>query len=137
MLDIDFFKHYNDVCGHPTGDKILRIIAQLIKAEIRDIDILARYGGEEFAIILTETDKMGAWKVAERIRKKIGDYKFPHGQLQPQKRLTVSIGVASYPEDADNGKDLVERADEALYTAKKSGRNQVFVVGQSDEVWWG
>lgn len=137
MLDIDFFKHYNDVCGHPTGDKVLRIIAQLIKAEIRDIDILARYGGEEFAIILTETDKMGAWKVAERIRKKIGDYKFPHGQLQPQKRLTVSIGVASYPEDADNGKDLVERADEALYTAKKSGRDQVFVVGQSDEVWWG
>ncbi|KPL19844.1 MAG: hypothetical protein AMJ92_01380 [candidate division Zixibacteria bacterium SM23_81] len=137
MLDIDFFKHYNDVCGHPTGDKILRIIAQLIKAEIRDIDILARYGGEEFAIILTETNKMGAWKVAERIRKKIGDYKFPHGQLQPQKRLTVSIGVASYPEDADNGKDLVERADEALYTAKKSGRNQVFVVGQNDEVWWG
>lgn len=137
MLDIDHFKHYNDVCGHPTGDKALNIIAQLIKAEVRDIDILARYGGEEFAIVLSETDKTSAWKVAERIRKKIEDYKFPHGQVQPQKRLTVSIGVASYPEDADNRKDVVERADEALYMAKKAGRNQVFVSGQSEEVWSG
>jgi diguanylate cyclase (GGDEF)-like protein len=137
MLDIDHFKHYNDVCGHPTGDRVLKIIAQIIKAEVRDIDILARYGGEEFAIILTETDKKGAWKVAERIRTKIGDHKFPHGQVQPRKKLTVSIGVASYPEDADNGKDLVERADESLYMAKKAGRNQVFVAGQSDEVWLG
>jgi len=135
MMDIDFFKHYNDVCGHPTGDKVLRIIAQLIKAEVRDIDIPARYGGEEFVIILTETDKRGAWKVAERIREKIEDHKFPHGQVQPQRRLTVSIGVASYPEDADNRKDLVERADEALYMAKQAGRNQVFVSGQNEEVW--
>lgn len=137
MLDIDYFKHYNDICGHPTGDRALKIIARLIKAEVRDIDILARYGGEEFAIILTETDKKGAWKVAERIRKKIGDHKFPHGQVQPAKKLTVSIGVASYPEDADNGKDLVERADEALYMAKKAGRNQVFVAGQNNQVWSG
>jgi diguanylate cyclase (GGDEF)-like protein len=135
MMDIDYFKHYNDVCGHPTGDKVLRIIAQLIKVEVRDIDISARYGGEEFVLILTETDKRGAWKVAERIRKKIEDHKFPHGQVQPQRRLTVSIGVASYPEDADNRKDLVERADEALYMAKQAGRNQVFVSGQSEEIW--
>ncbi len=135
MMDIDHFKHYNDICGHPTGDKALGIIARLLEAEVRDIDILARYGGEEFAIILTETDKKGAWKVAERIRKKVEDHKFPHGQIQPLKRLTVSIGVAAYPEDADNRKDLVERADEALYMAKKAGRNQVFVSGQSEEIW--
>jgi diguanylate cyclase (GGDEF)-like protein len=135
MLDIDNFKHYNDICGHPTGDKALKVVAQLLSAEVRDIDILARYGGEEFVIILTETDKMGAWKVAERIRKRIEDYKFPHGQIQPQKRLTVSIGVAGYPQDADRRKDLVERADEALYRAKKLGRNQVFIAGQSEEAW--
>ena len=135
MLDIDNFKHYNDICGHPTGDKALKVVAQLFSAEVRDIDVLARYGGEEFAIILTETDKMGAWKVAERIRKRIEDYKFPHGQVQPQKRLTVSIGVAGYPQDADRRKDLVERADEALYMAKKLGRNQVFIAGQSEEAW--
>jgi diguanylate cyclase (GGDEF)-like protein len=137
MLDIDHFKNYNDVCGHPTGDKALTIISQLIRAEVRDIDILARYGGEEFAIILTETDKAGAWKVAERIRLRIAEHKFPHAHVQPQKRLTVSVGVASFPEDADKRKDLVERADEALYMAKKMGRDQVFIAGQSEGAWRG
>jgi diguanylate cyclase (GGDEF)-like protein len=135
MLDIDHFKHYNDVCGHPTGDKALTIIAQQIMAEVRNIDIVARYGGEEFTIILTETDKAGAWKVAERIRKKVADHKFPHGQMQPQKHLTVSIGVATFPDDADNRKDLMERADEAMYIAKKLGRNRVFLCGQSEGTW--
>jgi diguanylate cyclase (GGDEF)-like protein len=134
MLDIDHFKNYNDTCGHPTGDKALTIIAQLVKAEVRDIDIVARYGGEEFSVILTETDKAGAWKVAERIRKKVADHKFPHGQMQPQKRLTISLGVSCFPQDADNYKDAVERADEALYMAKKLGRNRVFLCGQSETV---
>jgi len=132
MLDIDHFKNYNDTCGHPTGDKALIIIAQLIKAEVRDIDIVARYGGEEFIVVLTETDKAGAWKVAERIRKKVADHKFPHAQVQPDKRLTVSLGVACFPEDADDHKDVVERADEALYMAKRMGRDGVFLCGQSE-----
>ncbi len=132
MLDIDHFKNYNDTCGHPTGDKALTIIAELIRAEIRDIDIVARYGGEEFAVVLTETDKAGAWKVAERIRKKVADHKFPHAQVQPDKRLTISLGVASFPGDGDNAKEVVERADEALYRAKKQGRNRVFLCGQSE-----
>jgi diguanylate cyclase (GGDEF)-like protein len=132
MLDIDHFKNYNDTCGHPIGDKALTIIAQLVKAQVRDIDIVARYGGEEFVVILTETDKAGAWKVAERIRKRVADHKFPHAQVQPHKRLTVSLGVACFPEDADDYKAVVERADEALYMAKKLGRNQVFLCGQSE-----
>jgi diguanylate cyclase (GGDEF)-like protein len=132
MLDIDHFKNYNDTCGHPTGDKALTIIARLIRAEVRDIDIVARYGGEEFVMVLTETDKAGAWKVAERIRKKVSDHKFPHAQVQPNKRLTVSLGVAGFPDDGDDAKDVVERADEALYTAKKLGRDRVFLYGQSE-----
>jgi len=132
MLDIDHFKNYNDTCGHPTGDKALTIIARLIKAEVRDIDIVARYGGEEFIVVLTETDKAGAWKVAERIRKKVADHKFPHAQVQPDKRLTISLGVACFPDDGDDAKDVVERADEALYRAKKLGRNRVFLCGQSE-----
>jgi len=132
MLDIDHFKNYNDTCGHPTGDKALTIIARLIKAEVRDIDIVARYGGEEFVMVLTETDKAGAWKVAERIRKRVADHKFPHAQVQPDKRLTVSLGVACFPDDGDAAKDVVERADEALYRAKKIGRNRVFLCGQNE-----
>ena len=132
MLDIDHFKNYNDTCGHPTGDKALTIIARLIRAEVRDIDIVARYGGEEFIVVLTETDKAGAWKVAERIRKKVADHKFPHAQVQPDKRLTVSLGVACFPDDGDDAKDVVERADESLYQAKKLGRNRVFLCGQSE-----
>ncbi|MCP4137844.1 MAG: sensor domain-containing diguanylate cyclase [bacterium] len=124
MMDIDFFKRFNDTYGHQQGDLILKEVARLIKEHIRSIDIPARYGGEEFAIILPQTDLEGAIVIANRIRIEIGKYEFA-GQDEPL-HITMSLGVAQYDSEIDNSKDeLVKRADEALYTAKENGRNKV------------
>jgi diguanylate cyclase (GGDEF)-like protein len=125
ILDVDFFKNYNDALGHPAGDEILRQLSDILKSTVRDNDIVARYGGEEFAMILPSTDQNGANILAERIRKKIDKYKFPHQEIQPNGTLTISIGIALYPEDANDTEEIVKAADRALYHAKESGRNQV------------
>lgn len=120
MIDIDFFKHYNDTNGHLMGDKVLYMAATLIKSICRDTDYVFRYGGEEFAVLLPETTVNEAYEIAERVRKKISDYKFPNCQNQPKGSITVSLGIAGYPNSAQNDIELVDCADAALYLAKKT-----------------
>lgn len=127
MLDIDYFKTYNDLNGHPAGDMVLEKIAWVIKQSIRTCDLAARYGGEEFAIIVPETDKEGAAVLARRLGKLVEETQFDREQVQPGGKLTVSLGLASYPLDAIEKKDLIEKADQALYQAKESGRNRLVV----------
>ncbi|MDO8140200.1 MAG: diguanylate cyclase [Candidatus Brocadiales bacterium] len=123
MIDIDHFKQFNDTYGHQVGDQVLRIVADVIKLQIRVVDICARYGGEEFAVILRDSVTSQPLMLAERIRSTVYAYPFKHDGVRSQ--LSVSIGVACFPADADNAEDLIKNADEALYTAKRTGRNKV------------
>ena len=125
MSDIDHFKSYNDLNGHPAGDAVLAGVAECLKDGIRGQDLLARYGGEEFSIILPETGKEEACLMAERIRARVRDKVFPNESGQPGGDLTMSFGVASCPEDAASAEDLVKKADAALYRAKEAGRDRV------------
>lgn len=125
MLDVDYFKCYNDTHGHPRGDEILVEVARLIRENIRGTDVAARYGGEEFAIIFVEMDMAVAEEVAERLRRAIEAFEFPGEECQPGGRLTVSIGLACYPGDAATADELIKKADEALYRAKRLRRNVV------------
>ena len=125
MIDIDHFKAYNDNNGHPAGDRALVKVAEIIKDSVRKTDITARYGGEEFSVILPEIDKEGAVIAAERVRQQIEKHKFPNAQSQPEGRLTVSIGLATFPGEADSPTKLVAKADEKLYLAKQGGRNRI------------
>lgn len=130
MLDVDFFKEYNDKFGHPAGDQILIEVAQIIKACVRSSDLVARYGGEEFAIILPKQNKERAKEVAERIRVHIANHYFKGQEQLEEKNLTVSLGVAVYPEIAKSAEELLKKADTALYGAKSSGRNNVGVYDE-------
>lgn len=125
MLDVDHFKHYNDTNGHPAGDVVLRRVADLLRQSFRKTDMVARYGGEEFAVIIPGLRKDHATILADRLRARIEGTDFPHGAGQPLGRVTVSAGVASFPQDTTTGDDLVHSADQALYEAKRAGRNRV------------
>jgi diguanylate cyclase (GGDEF)-like protein len=125
MLDIDFFKPLNDRYGHHVGDQVLRDVASLLTKDMREVDTVARYGGEEFVIILPETTAFSATRVAQRIRHSIDQAKFFAGSANIVEHLTISIGIAVYPQDARFKRDLIECADAALYDAKSRGRNQV------------
>lgn len=125
ILDVDHFKNYNDNLGHLAGDEVLRILARLLNDSLRKNDIPVRYGGEEFAIILPGISKENAYNVANRIRKIVEKAPFPDEYVQPMKRITISVGVATFPDDADNLIELIDKADSALYSAKNSGRNKV------------
>lgn len=130
LFDIDHFKKFNDTYGHQQGDIVLIEVARLIKDAVRDtIDIPARYGGEEFAIILPETDAKGALLVAERLRKTIEAHEFP-GQDQALK-VTVSLGIASFPDHASVKNILIKKADVTLYKCKENGRNCSFIYDDS------
>lgn len=131
MCDIDYFKHYNDNNGHLKGDKLLKELGTILKSSMRKIDIVARYGGEEFGIILIETGKDDAYKVAEKLRGTVEAFHFENEEGQPDGDVTLSLGLASYPVDSTNCEELVRMADEALYTAKRQGRNRVRVKGIS------
>jgi len=122
LTDIDHFKKINDSYGHPTGDDVLRRVAAILKACARKIDIVARYGGEEFALVLEATDREGARNLAERIRTEVGQQNFQSAKGPFQ--ATLSLGVASCPEDSHEKADLIAKADKALYHAKHSGRNR-------------
>lgn len=123
MIDIDNFKACNDAHGHLVGDVILRDAARLIKESVREIDLAARYGGEEFSLVLPETDRSGARLAADRIRKKIEEHVFR--AYDEKLKVTVSVGLAVYPDDCEEASDLIEKADKALYVAKNSGKNIV------------
>ncbi|MHB9095312.1 MAG: GGDEF domain-containing protein [Eubacteriales bacterium] len=127
ILDIDYFKHYNDNLGHPAGDKVLQVIAKLLAGSIRSVDIAARYGGEEFAVILVNTGALDAYDVGERIRLAVEGYPFVGREGQPNGKVTVSLGIASYPDNASNKDDLIKLADDALYKAKYISKNKVVI----------
>ncbi|MBI3811587.1 MAG: diguanylate cyclase [Nitrospirae bacterium] len=127
MIDIDYFKHYNDTNGHLKGNEVLKEMGRLLKEMSREVDIVARYGGEEFSIVMPETNRRKARAISERLRKRIESHKFENARKQPDKRLTISIGLASYPENAGTAFEVIEQADKALYEAKHTGRNTVCV----------
>jgi diguanylate cyclase (GGDEF)-like protein len=131
MIDIDHFKRVNDTHGHPAGDLVLHDIAAILSSDLRQIDIAARYGGEEFILLLPETTPQGAKLVAQRLRYSVEQAKFRTGAAEGavEARLTISTGVALFPEEARGKRDLLEAADAALYEAKAKGRNRVVFYG--------
>lgn len=124
MLDVDHFKQFNDTFGHPAGDEVLRQLARVLADTRRANDVVARYGGEEFAVILVDTPKFTAAKVAERVRERINTHDFSEAAPRASK-LSTSIGVATFPDDGVDAESLVRAADTALYAAKRAGRNRV------------
>jgi diguanylate cyclase (GGDEF)-like protein len=132
MLDIDLFKRVNDTHGHAGGDQVLRVLADCFRQNTRTIDIPGRYGGEEFALLLPEILQPEAIQIAERLRQSMADLSIPisseNGHSSPVDiSITVSIGVASLSQEGQSLADLLDRADQALYRAKDSGRNRVIV----------
>jgi len=125
LVDIDRFKAYNDAWGHQAGDALLRTLAGIFKAAARENDLVARYGGEEFVFVLPQADKRQATAFAKRLCRTVERQHCEGEEILPGGHLTVSIGVAAYPEDVMQATDLVARADAALYRAKNLGRNQV------------
>jgi len=123
MADLDNFKNCNDRFGHLVGDVVLKEIADILKENVREIDLVARFGGEEFCILLPEADKAGAHAVAERIRSSVAGHTIK--AYDESVRITVSMGISSLPANASTGDELVENADKALYEAKRQGRNRI------------
>jgi diguanylate cyclase (GGDEF)-like protein len=130
LLDIDSFKSVNDEFGHAVGDETLRELAHILMKHSRGINVVSRFGGDEFAVLLVETSKAGARLYAERIRQVVATFLFGHG-----KAVTASFGVASLPDDeVASAEDLFRAADEALYAAKRGGKNQVVAAGPAEKV---
>jgi diguanylate cyclase (GGDEF)-like protein len=138
MFDIDHFKVINDTYGHSAGDQVLRALADCFRHNTRGIDVAGRYGGEEFVLLMPETLLPGTVQIAERLRQSIEDLSIPIAPANSDSpavnlRITVSIGVAVLWKDAPNLSALVDRADQAQYHAKRSGRNRVSVWGKTDD----
>ncbi len=125
MADLDHFKAYNDIYGHQAGDQALQQIGALLRRSSRSYDLVARYGGDEFVIILPETSKKLAGEVAERVRLGIEHASITGDPQGPAGHFTVSLGIATFPEDAMEQSDLIRKADLALYQAKSGGRNRI------------
>ena len=123
LIDVDHFKSYNDAFGHPAGDEVLRLVARLLRENVRPDDFVARYGGEEFAVLLPNADAEAALNVAERVREVVASHPFSHRQV------TLSIGVALHTDGRADPEAFVVAADKALYTAKHAGRNRVVLAG--------
>jgi diguanylate cyclase (GGDEF)-like protein len=128
MLDIDWFKKFNDTYGHEVGNIVLKGMTSVVKKCIRDVDIFARYGGEEFSIILPQTPKVEASRIGERIREAIEEARFGGYEGIPELKLTVSVGITSFPENGKPYAELLSLADQALYRAKGAGKNLVCVI---------
>ena len=125
MLDLDDFKGYNDTHGHLRGDEALKEVARLLLANSRRADVVGRFGGEEFVVLLPEINKQGAAVVAEKMRAAVEQYSFFGRETQPGGRLTVTLGLVTYPVDSEDGLELVDLADRALYAGKQQGGNRV------------
>jgi diguanylate cyclase (GGDEF)-like protein len=134
MIDIDFFKEYNDYYGHPTGDKTLIKVANALKAQLsRSTDVVARYGGEEFILMLPNMPEEHAMAFAHRLRLAIWDLTIPHLKSRIAQQISVSIGVSTYDERSESAMPfLVDAADAALYKAKQNGRNQTYYAALSE-----
>lgn len=132
MIDVDQFKQLNDTHGHHIGDQVLRDIASILAKDMREVDTVARYGGDEFMLILPETTETGAMQVAERLHRSVEQTGFFAGSPQAPVRLTISIGVAVYDGTTRLKRELIKRADAALYSAKNSGRNRVMRFTEID-----
>ncbi len=128
MLDLDHFKRVNDTHGHPAGDRVLMGMAQILREHTREADILSRYGGEEFLLVLPNTGRDGARHIAERLRRQVAATDLGGAALRL--RMTVSVGLASYPDDAEDPEALIKAADDALYAAKRAGRDRVMAAGE-------
>ncbi len=126
MFDLDNFKIYNDTNGHLAGDRLLSLLAELVKDTVRADDVFGRFGGEEFLLVMPNRTGAQAMKAAGMVRKRIEDYPFEGGATQPLGKVTISGGVAVFPDDASEQVELMQAADNALYRAKTGGRNQVF-----------
>jgi len=123
MIDLDHFKQCNDAYGHLVGDIVLKEIAKIMKDFVRQVDLIGRYGGEEFVLALPDTDRNSAIAVAERIRQEVERHKFK--AYDETIAMTISAGVATYPDNGDDVQVLIDKADQALYRAKEEGRNRV------------
>ncbi len=129
MIDVDWFKKYNDTHGHQKGDELLKRIVEILKSCLRASDRIYRYGGEEFVVLLPETPRERAYVAAERLRKRIEQEKFFGAEKsQPEGKVTISIGVAGFPDDGKNWEEILRKADSALYRAKEEGRNRVVLA---------
>ncbi len=131
IIDIDDFKHYNDTYGHLVGDIVLVQVASLIKNSIRGCDFVARYGGEEFVVILHEIAGKKAVRVGQRVLNTIDDFNFVAPEGHSLGKISVTIGMASFPKDACEKKEFIRKADEALYTGKRAGKNCLCIYGSS------
>lgn len=134
MIDVDNFKNYNDTHGHLKGDEALRNIASILHGKSRKCDIVARYGGEEFVIIMPDTSKDNAKLFAERLRSEVEKFYAEDARISSDKRLTVSAGIATYPEDASKKDELISMSDAALYQAKKTGKNRICIFNKATTV---
>jgi len=141
FADIDFFKDVNDKLGHQTGNEVLICLANILnnatgssmglRKGLRKADIISRFGGEEFVVLLPETSKEDAAIISERIRSSVENFQFPHYRINPDVKITVSIGVSSYPDDGIyNAGELLKKADLAMYDAKNNGRNRVSLYSE-------
>jgi diguanylate cyclase (GGDEF)-like protein len=129
MLDLDDFKAINDNYGHLQGDRVLREVGRVLRAESREVDEPARYGGEEFAIALPETRIEGAMEVGERIRRRLDTVRIPLDGHEGEIRIRASVGVAGSPEQTADVRTLIKAADQALYRAKQQGKNRTARAG--------
>ena len=133
MADIDYFKHYNDFNGHPAGDYALQKIAEIMRKNVKGSDIVARYGGEEFIVVLPRTNHRGAYRVAEKLRKKVEEMSLTAISNENPPKITCSLGISVYPLHGSNIDKLIQSADKALYRAKNSGRNRTCIFGDDNE----
>jgi len=125
LIDVDFFKNYNDINGHTDGDIALKQTADILRNQVRQGDILARLGGDEFVILLPETSAKCAYTLAEKLRQKVADASYKGEENQPYGKFTITSGIASFPENGDCMKKIIKSADKKMYFGKAKGRNIV------------
>jgi diguanylate cyclase (GGDEF)-like protein len=133
MLDLDHFKAANDIFGHEVGDRILRHFAQTITGAMRETNLAARFGGEEFLVLLPDTNANSCLLVAERIRKAVSRMVVPSGTDKPLPQVTVSLGIAVYPDHGRTLEEVLQAADKALYESKRAGRNRSTLYAEQVE----
>jgi len=133
MFDVDHFKNYNDNNGHLKGSQVLKQVADIMRSCFRASDVLAKYGGDEFVVILPGSDKVGAFLAADRLREVVEEEPFEGREKQPLGKITLSLGISSYPEHGSTREELLDRADKALYAAKETGRNKTVLYSQDLE----